>query len=206
MSYAEGTSVPVERSKAELETIVRRHGGYNYGTATLDAEGVALAYFTIGKDEHRRMVRIRMPLPKIGDFNASTRRASRRGGAERARRQNGADPGGLAMKRWKCPLCSSGVLAPVRPVEDDVRRYCLSCSARTGRLVRRICPAQETQRKARADRRSNRRTLRAVQGIAARAEPRASDDVALEAWRPVFRASGAELLVDGAGDAGGGVP
>lgn len=50
------------------------------------------------------------------------------------------------QRRWVCPHCSSGVLAPSRPRKDDVRRYCLSCSEKTGRLVERSCPALEKQR------------------------------------------------------------
>ena len=41
------------------------------------------------------------------------------------------------MKRWYCPQCGSGKLAPERMREDNVLRYCLSCSETTGRLVRR---------------------------------------------------------------------
>jgi hypothetical protein len=50
------------------------------------------------------------------------------------------------QRRWVCPSCSSGVMAPGRPRRDDVRRYCLDCSKKTGRLVERTCPALETKR------------------------------------------------------------
>lgn len=49
-------------------------------------------------------------------------------------------------RRWICPDCGSGVNAPDRPRRDDVRRYCLKCSEKTGRLVERACPALERQR------------------------------------------------------------
>lgn len=48
--------------------------------------------------------------------------------------------------RWKCPQCDDGVLAPTRPRMDDVRRYCLPCSAKHGKLVSRIAPALEAKR------------------------------------------------------------
>lgn len=48
--------------------------------------------------------------------------------------------------RWKCPQCDSGALAPSRPRRDDVRRYCLTCSAKTGRLVERSAPALDKKR------------------------------------------------------------
>jgi hypothetical protein len=47
------------------------------------------------------------------------------------------------MKRWTCPKCSSGALAPRAPRRDDVRRYCLACSKKTGHLVERKCLAAE---------------------------------------------------------------
>ena len=49
-------------------------------------------------------------------------------------------------KRWKCPMCNKGALAPSRMSADDVRRYCLECSATTGKLVQRVCPALEKER------------------------------------------------------------
>jgi hypothetical protein len=50
--------------------------------------------------------------------------------------------------RWKCLNCNSGVLAPSRPRRDDVRRYCLPCSSKAGRLVERTAPALEKKREA----------------------------------------------------------
>lgn len=46
-------------------------------------------------------------------------------------------------RRWVCPKCDAGCLAPSRPRKDDVRRFCLPCSAKTGRLVERVCPAAD---------------------------------------------------------------
>ncbi len=48
--------------------------------------------------------------------------------------------------RWKCPLCEHGLLAPSRPRMNDVRRYCLTCSEETGKLVQRIAPALDKKR------------------------------------------------------------
>ena len=51
--------------------------------------------------------------------------------------------------RWKCPQCGAGILAPTKPRTDDVRRYCLPCSAKGGRLVERVAPALEAKREKR---------------------------------------------------------
>lgn len=83
MTYAAGTTVTVEKSKAELERLIRQHGGYNYGSATLDAEGVALVHFAIGAtDERRRHVRLHLPLPKQTDFTDARRGGRKRTAAE----------------------------------------------------------------------------------------------------------------------------
>lgn len=52
--------------------------------------------------------------------------------------------------RWKCPNCDDGLLAPSRPRRNDVRRYCLPCSAKSGRLVDRLAPALDKQREKRS--------------------------------------------------------
>ena len=48
--------------------------------------------------------------------------------------------------RWKCEICDNGLLAPTKPRMNDVRRYCLPCSAETGKLVERISPALKKKR------------------------------------------------------------
>ena len=60
------------------------------------------------------------------------------------------------MRRWKCPECGDGCLAPERPRTNDVRRYCLPCSEESGRLVERVCPALEKERAARYQRQQER--------------------------------------------------
>jgi hypothetical protein len=51
--------------------------------------------------------------------------------------------------RWKCPICDDGLLAPTRPRRNDVRRYCLPCSTKSGRLVDRFAPSLEKKREKR---------------------------------------------------------
>jgi hypothetical protein len=72
--------------------------------------------------------------------------------------------------RWKCPQCDAGVLAPTKPRKDDVRRYCLPCSSKNGKLVQRIAPALEAKREQRAA--STREKVRHKRQVARRrAEP-----------------------------------
>lgn len=64
----------------------------------------------------------------------------------------------MADRRWTCPNeCGEpGKLAPERARKDDTRTYCLPCSERTGRLVRRVCQAAEKKRAARAETRAEK--------------------------------------------------
>lgn len=71
------------------------------------------------------------------------------------------------MRRWTCPNCETGILAPERPRRDDVRRYCLPCSQQTGRLVARSCPAVEKARAAQTERTRTKAAARRKQETAA---------------------------------------
>ena len=42
------------------------------------------------------------------------------------------------MRRYYCGICGSGRLAPEQAGRDDVRVWCLPCSEKTGKLVRRF--------------------------------------------------------------------
>lgn len=66
-----------------------------------------------------------------------------------------------AKHRWKCPLCDSGVLASSRPRLDDVKRYCLKCSEKTGRLVKRVCPTLDAKRRLKTEKRAAKRQTEA---------------------------------------------
>lgn len=49
-------------------------------------------------------------------------------------------------KIWRCPQCDTGIRAPERLRKIDVRRYCLTCSERTGLLVERTIPSRNAER------------------------------------------------------------
>lgn len=68
----------------------------------------------------------------------------------------------MALRRWVCPGCNQGLHAPGRLRSDDVRLYCLPCSAKTGRLVKRGCPALERERALAVARRREREALAAA--------------------------------------------
>jgi len=60
VTYAEGTSVSVERSKAELDGILARYGATQRGTFVDDEKGLAIVMFQLAS----RSFKIEVPLPK----------------------------------------------------------------------------------------------------------------------------------------------
>lgn len=75
--------------------------------------------------------------------------------------------------RWNCPNGCPGILASTRPLKDSIERYCLPCSAKTGRLVLRVAPALERKRAAAAV--SSAAKAKSKRATAARARQRAKD-------------------------------
>jgi hypothetical protein len=60
-------------------------------------------------------------------------------------------------RRWECPTGDHpGQLAPARLRKDDIRRYCLPCSTRSGRLIERVAPSLVRESTARAAARKRR--------------------------------------------------
>lgn len=63
MSYAEGTSVSVEKSRAELDRLLSKAGASQRMMGSDDAEGFAFVVFSLDK----RQVRLRVPMPKTNE-------------------------------------------------------------------------------------------------------------------------------------------
>jgi hypothetical protein len=140
VSYAEGTSVPVERSKAELEKVVRQHGGYNYGTGSRDDAGVALVYFTIGVNERRRQVRLLLPLPKLASGAEEEQHFARRRGQRRGPRELWEQ---ACRERWRVLVLA--VRAKFELVEAGgstiEREFLADLALPDGRTVGELLPA-----------------------------------------------------------------
>lgn len=71
-------------------------------------------------------------------------------------------------KRWVCPECGKGALAPSRLRSNDVRRFCLPCSVASGLLVERRSPALDRQRAATSAARSEQAKADRAAAAAAR--------------------------------------
>lgn len=77
--YAEGTTVPVERSEAEIKRLVARYGARRYATATDEDAGVAVIQFEM----HDRRVLFRLQLPGESGFRLDGRGRERSDTARR---------------------------------------------------------------------------------------------------------------------------
>lgn len=61
------------------------------------------------------------------------------------------------MKIWRCPSCNTGLRAPKTMGQDDIRRYCLICSEKSGSLVRRAMVSSLTMKENRKEETKARR-------------------------------------------------
>jgi hypothetical protein len=66
-AYAEGTSVSVEKTRAELDTLLTRSGAVSVGIATDGERNVAILAFVMKGARFR----IEVPLPKRSDFGSN---------------------------------------------------------------------------------------------------------------------------------------
>jgi hypothetical protein len=64
VTYAADTSVSVEKSRAEIDALLQKHGAEQRIVGSDDRAGLALVLFTIAQ----RQVRLQVPLPKLEDF------------------------------------------------------------------------------------------------------------------------------------------
>jgi hypothetical protein len=83
--------------------------------------------------------------------------------------------------RWACPNGCPAVLGPSRPRRDDVARYCLTCSAKRGRLVLRTAPSLEAKRESKAERAKAKKAAAAARAAAREAAREAARFAKLEA-------------------------
>lgn len=76
----------------------------------------------------------------------------------------------MANRRWQCPNGEHpAVNAPEKGMRlDDIRRFCLSCSEETGRLVKRVCVAAEKARARRQEKTKKKQAKKRAKAITKR--------------------------------------
>jgi len=97
VSYAEGTVVPVERSRAEIEKLVSKYGATRFASGWTE-EGAAINFVA-----HGRLVRFTLPLPDLAWIKADLKK----------------------KPRWRYSFVPDGVMNTARDQEIRRRWRCL---------------------------------------------------------------------------------
>lgn len=75
MTYAQKTDVPIDRSKAQIEDVLRRHGSEGFGYMTHGGKAQVVFQF------QKIPFRIELKMPELAEFEQTPRGRSRRGQA-----------------------------------------------------------------------------------------------------------------------------
>lgn len=89
MAYADGTSVPAERSRFEIEATLKRYGAGEFAYAT-NPRAVMICFRM-----KNRLVRFHLPTPAVEDFAVSE------GGRMRSESARDAAYAGAIRQRWR---------------------------------------------------------------------------------------------------------
>jgi hypothetical protein len=120
MSYAAQTSVPVERSRAEIERVLQNYGAqqFIYGWD----QHAAVVGFTVMHDEERRQIRFRVEVPDQASFLRS------KGGQRRTAIQAEKAFQQAQRQRWRALLLVikaklEAIEAGIATFEDEFLAY-----------------------------------------------------------------------------------
>lgn len=113
MSFAEGTSVPVSRTRAEIEALAEKYG------ATMFASGWVEEKATISFAARGRLVRFTLAMPTKAEAEKKTPRGRRGWVASTTKRQAWTD--GETRRRWRCLLLS--IKAKLEAVETGIATF-----------------------------------------------------------------------------------
>lgn len=118
MAYAEGTSVPVEKSKAEIERTLSNYGASQFLTGWDDRRGLAVIQFEMKS----RRIRFTVGVPKMEDYRKYMRNT--RGGErefERTDIQAKKEADQENKRRWRSLLLT--VKAKLEAVETGISTF-----------------------------------------------------------------------------------
>lgn len=114
--FASGTAVPVERSKAEIESTLKRYGASAFAYSTDDEHHRAIIAFRVTTAAgSQRGVKMTLTLPVRGDFIKTTQGRSRTTGAQELELQK------AIRQRWRA-LCLV-VKAKLEAVESGISTF-----------------------------------------------------------------------------------
>lgn len=111
--FAEGTDVPADRSRAEIERTLERYGASGmFYHAEADRA-------SIGFKMHNRIVRFDMPMPPLADFRKVS--VNRHGSRDRTPAEQAQARSKIVRQRWRC--LALAVKAKLEVVESGVATF-----------------------------------------------------------------------------------
>jgi hypothetical protein len=123
--FAAGTEVPPERSRAEIEGIVRRYGAGQFMSGY--SEDRAL----IGFSMHGRQVKFVIKIPPVEEFALTER------GVKRSAQQMVVARHAEERRRWRCLALS--IKAKLEAVESEIVTFWRTSSCLMGARWARVC-------------------------------------------------------------------
>jgi hypothetical protein len=115
MSYAEGTSVPVERSRAEIEATVARYGATRFASGW-DGDKAAINFVARG-----RLVRFALPLPTRESVVATLKKTDRYRWRTPAETTIADALSKEQRRRWRCLLLA--IKSKLEVVETGIETF-----------------------------------------------------------------------------------
>ncbi len=107
--YARETEVPAERSKAEIESTLRRYGADQFMSGW--KEGVAIVGFIM----NARQIRFTLPLPHPSDFSKNARGAARSMGSQQGAYEQ------AVRQRWRA--LALAIKAKLEIVDSGIKTF-----------------------------------------------------------------------------------
>jgi acetyl-CoA carboxylase beta subunit len=109
MKYAAQTSVSTDRSRMEIEQVVKRYGAEEFAYMSGSTKAV------VGFRLNQRMIRFDLPIPKLEDFQMSV------AGRQRTDSQMTAHAEQAARQRWRALLLA--IKAKLEAVESGIATF-----------------------------------------------------------------------------------
>lgn len=111
MAYATNTSVPVDRSRAEIETTLRRYGADQFSYGNDDSRGMSVIRFRA----HERVIQFVLQLPKQSDYRKTPT------GLDRNNAQSEKVWEQACRSRWRALLLC--IRAKLEAVESEISEF-----------------------------------------------------------------------------------
>jgi len=116
MAFAEGTTVPVGRTRGEIETLVEKYGATRFASGWTENNRAAISFVA-----HGRLVRFVLPLPTKDEIVAALKKTPKYRYSRPADGIVENHHGAELRRRWRCLLL--GIKAKLEVVETGIESF-----------------------------------------------------------------------------------